>query len=351
MTMQESENSYFTKSLITPSELIQELPSTAKNTAFVRDARQQVSNILSGKDPRLLIIAGPCSIHDTKAALEYAERLKKLSRQYADELFILMRVYFEKPRSVLGWGGFINDPHLNKTFDINYGLEAARRLLIDVINLELPTATEFLEIAVPNYLSDLICWNAVGARTVTSQIHRQLASGLSMPVGFKNTVDGNIQMAVDAILTAQHTHHYLGFAPDGKPSIIATHGNQNTHLILRGSNASPNYFPAHIHEALQLLKNENLPARLMIDCSHGNSMKDYRLQKKVAYSLAEFIENGNDEISGIMLESNLLPGRQMLLPDKPLVYGQSITDACISWEETQTILKRLAMTKLRCFVN
>jgi 3-deoxy-7-phosphoheptulonate synthase len=333
------------KPLIKPLELITKYPLSEISSEFIAAARQQIINIIQGHDPRLLVIVGPCSIHDVQAAYDYAEKLQRAAKRFEETLFILMRVYFEKPRTVLGWGGFINDPHLNKTFDINFGLEAARRLLLNIVELGVPTATEFLETSIPRYYGDLICWNAVGARTVTSQIHRQLASSLPMSVGFKNTTDGNIKMAIDAMQVARHSHHLMGLSNTGEPAIIKTRGNQNCHLILRGSHHATNYSEDMISETITLLKNKNLPPRLMVDCSHGNSMKNYLQQKHVVDSLAKIIKKHNHEICGVMLESNLIAGNQALENHKQLVYGQSITDGCISWEETLLELEKLALSK------
>jgi 3-deoxy-7-phosphoheptulonate synthase len=337
--------SFVLKPLINPLDLIKKYPVSETASQFIAGARRQIINIIHGKDPRLLVIVGPCSIHDMQAAYAYAEKLKQAAERFADSLFILMRVYFEKPRSVLGWSGYINDPHLNKSFDINFGLESARRLLLNIVALGVPTATEFLETMVPRYYSDLICWNAVGARTVTSQIHRQLASSLPMPVGFKNTMDGNIKMAIDAMQVARHSHHFVGLSYAGQPAIIETRGNNNCHLILRGSHHETNYSNVVIEEALVMLANENLPPRLMIDCSHGNSMKDYLQQKKVVDAIVKVINKNKNAICGVMLESNLIAGNQLLETDRPLVYGQSITDGCISWEETLLELEKLALCK------
>jgi 3-deoxy-7-phosphoheptulonate synthase len=328
--------------LLTPAQLIEKLPLNAIQANTVSTARITAANIIQGDQSHLLVITGPCSIHDVDAALEYAELLHKQAARFADELFIMMRVYFEKPRTVLGWSGLISDPYLDETFDINHGLHLARELLLEIIGMGVPTATEFLDTLIPVYLSDLICWNAVGARTVESQIHRQLTSGLIMPVGFKNTTDGNIKIAVDAVKAARHAHHFIGFSDEGTPSIVVTRGNKNGHIILRGSHAAQNYSAAHVAESLSLLKNENLPQRVMIDCSHGNSMKDYRQQKKVVEAIAAQMGFGRNEILGVMLESHLVGGSQLLSPGKKLVYGQSITDACVSWDETVLLLEKLA---------
>lgn len=331
------------QSLIKPEELIQEFPLTSYAADIISQARTAAANILHGKDNRLLVIVGPCSIHDRNAALEYAELLKKSAGHFADELFIIMRVYLEKPRTVLGWKGLISDPLLNGSFDINLGLKLARKLLLDLNGIGVPAATEFLDTIIPQYLSDMISWCAIGARTAQSQIHRELASGLSMPVGFKNTTDGNIKIAIDAVNAARHPHHFLGISKSGVTSIIRTRGNDDCHIILRGSNSTPNYSAENISEAAAMLRNENLKPRLLVDCSHGNSMKNYLRQSEVIDSIAAQIENGAQEICGVMLESNLLEGKQTLLPGEALQYGQSITDACISWEDTIPLLEKLAL--------
>ena len=329
-------------SLKRPEEFLQQLPLTSSRAEVIHQARRAAADVIAGKDNRLLVIVGPCSIHDVDSALEYASLLKAAAVDYANTLVIMMRVYFEKPRTVLGWKGLINDPHLNNTFDINHGLTLARKLLLDLIALGVPTATEFLDPIIPQYLSDLICWSAVGARTSESQIHRELASGLSMPVGFKNSTDGNIKIAIDGVIAAKHPHHFLSISKQGIPSVVHTQGNKDCHIILRGGTAMTNYSAEQIQEAAAALRNENLLPRLMVDCSHGNSMKDHLLQHKVIDSIVEQIRNGVSEICGVMLESHLVAGRQNLVDSQPLVYGQSITDACVSWDETVVLLDKLA---------
>jgi 3-deoxy-7-phosphoheptulonate synthase len=307
-----------------------------------RQSRQTAADIISGRDKRLLVIVGPCSIHDVSGALEYAALLKAAAHQFADTLFIVMRVYFEKPRTILGWKGLINDPHLDNTFDIHYGLRSARKLLLELIALGIPTATEFLDTIIPQYLSDLICWSAVGARTVESQTHRELASGLSMPVGFKNTTDGNIKIAIDGVISAGHAHHFLSISKQGIASVVHTSGNPDCHIILRGSNHSTNYSPQDIQQATQALQQKNLPPYLIVDCSHGNSMKNHSQQHVVVNTLVEQMQAGVKAIRGVMLESYLVAGKQTLTRGEPLIYGQSITDACLSWDETQELLERLS---------
>lgn len=331
------------QSLLKPEQLTQQLPLTLAAAKIIQHARDTAAKIIAGKDNRLLVIVGPCSIHDVNAALEYATRLKNAATDFAAELFIMMRVYFEKPRTVLGWKGLINDPHLDNSFDVNYGLTVARKLLLDLTDLGIPAGTEFLDSIIPQYLGDLICWSAIGARTSQSPLHRELASGLSMPVGFKNSTDGNVKIAAEAVTVARYPHHFLSISKQGEPVIVHTQGNKNCHIILRGSNSEANYSAQQIQKAARILHNENLPKRLMIDCSHGNSGKNHLRQKMVIESLAEQISRGNKEIFGVMLESHLVAGKQILAAGSPLVYGQSITDACISWDETIPLLKKLAL--------
>jgi len=328
--------------LISPLMLAKQFPLSAHLKKTVLSARDTASNIINGQDQRLLVIAGPCSIHDTRAAYEFAELLYKASQYFHDELFIIMRVYFEKPRTTLGWRGLINDPHLDESFDINHGLKIARQFLLDLTELGIPAATEFLDPMVPQYLSDFISWNAVGARTVESQLHREIASGLPAPVGFKNTTEGNIQIAVDAVNTARHSHHFLSIDENGNPVIMKTKGNDCCHIILRGAHEKSNHSAIHIAHAIRMLKNAYLLPHLMIDCSHGNSRKNYQNQMMTAYSIAKQIAAGSNEIFGVMLESHLIAGNQHLEKNKILTYGQSITDECISWDETMKILHTLA---------
>lgn len=334
---------YSERPLITPNKLLAELPLSPSAAAKIHAARSSVCNIIRGEDRRLLVVVGPCSIHDCDAALEYALLLKAAAEQYAEDLFIVMRTYLEKPRTVVGWKGLISDPLLDGSFDINQGLKVARKLLLDLSEMNLPTATEFLDTNIPQYLSDLITWVAIGARTTESQVHRELASGLSMPVGFKNTTDGNFKIAIDAVLTARNPHHFLGIAYDGVTSILSTKGNQDCHIVLRGSNQASNYTQDDIILAATMLEAGNLPPRLMIDCSHGNSMKDHQRQSHVVDSIAQQLKNGSTNILGVMIESNLVSGKQILHSNQDLVYGQSITDACLSWDETLPLLDKLAL--------
>lgn len=328
-------------SLRKPHQLLDEFPLLPGANAVIRHARQTIANILKGHDKRLLIIVGPCSIHDTQAALEYAELLQAAATRFADELFIVMRVYFEKPRTTVGWKGFINDPFLDGSYDMNSGLRLARKLLLDLNHLGMPAGTEFLDTIIPHYLSDLISWSAVGARTSASQIHRESASGFPFPVGFKNNTDGNIKIAIDAVNVASHPHRFITIDKNGSLVITHTTGNPTCHVILRGSDHGPNYQMNQILHAANSLQEADLMPRLIVDCSHGNSMKNYALQKQVANSVIEQIENGSKIISGVMLESNLVAGKQTLA-EQPLVYGQSITDGCLAWTETLDLLERFA---------
>lgn len=330
------------RALLLPSLLLEELPLTEKIAALVYQSREQASHIIHNQNDRLLAIVGPCSIHDPIAAMEYATYLKQYADQYADDLCIIMRVYFEKPRTTVGWKGLINDPHLDGSFDINQGLRIARRLLLDINHIGMPTGSEFLDTIIPQYISDLTSWSAIGARTTESQIHRELASGLSMPVGFKNTTSGNVQVAVDAVFAAQNPHHFLGVSEQGIASIVGTNGNPDCHVILRGSSQGPNYDETHIADVVKKLQHHQLNPRVMVDCSHGNSSKDFRKQLVVVDSLAKQISHGSKAIFGVMLESHLVEGRQDLVKGKTLTYGQSITDACLALEDTKKALEKLA---------
>ncbi len=328
--------------LIPPAILMEELPPSEDIADLVSKTRHAATKIIQGHDNRLLVIVGPCSIHDPKAALEYAEKLKKAADLYNDELLIIMRTYFEKPRTIVGWKGLINDPNLDNSFEINHGLHLARQLLTDINELGLAAGTEFLDTIIPQYIADLIAWGAIGARTTESQIHRELASGLSMPIGFKNGTSGDIQIAIDAIRAAHHSHHFLSVTKQGLAAIVSTLGNDACHIILRGSNQGTNYDAKSVKHVAKMLHEAELPPCIMIDCSHGNSNKDHARQPIVAADIAEQIANGAKEICGIMLESNLVAGKQALHHGKDLAYGQSLTDACISFEETKPVLKQLA---------
>ena len=332
-----------TRPLLSPAFIKSELPIASEVAQLVTQTRDRIRNILEGKDKRVLVVVGPCSIHDVAAAQEYGEKLAKLRSQYQDQLEILMRVYFEKPRTTVGWKGLINDPHLDNSYDINHGLQIARKLLLDLAHIGLPAATELLDPITPQYIADLICWTAIGARTTESQIHRQMASGLSMPVGYKNGTDGSFTAAINAMLTAKIPHHFLGINQDGLASIVRTTGNPDGHLVLRGGAAKPNYENKDIEAAVTALKQKAMNSRIMIDCSHGNSRKDYAQQVTVLNNINQQIEAGSQHIVGVMIESHLVAGNQSIPKDgKPTVYGQSITDACVNWETTETMLHDLA---------
>lgn len=330
-----------------PEDLRAQFPVSPRASANVMAFRSEIRQILDLKDPRLLVVVGPCSIHDPKAAGEYAERLIAKREELADDLFVVMRCYFEKPRTTVGWKGLINDPALDGSFDIDRGLKVARKLLNDIAEMGLPTGHEFLDPISPQYISDLIAWGAIGARTTESQIHRELASGLSCPIGFKNGTGGDIQIAVDAIRSAASPHHFLGVTKAGKCAIVATDGNPDAHLILRGGRHGPNYDPQSVAKACQMLKSAGLPERVFIDCSHANSNKDHSRQVIVADDVATQLSAGDRRIIGVMIESNLLGGRQDLGDPNALVYGMSVTDACMSWEETEVILDDLAIAASR----
>lgn len=323
--------------LLPPLAHLYELPISDAATELVVQTRQEIADLVHGKDNRLLVIIGPCSIHDPKAAIEYAQRLLPLRQKYAKELLIVMRVYFEKPRTTVGWKGLINDPHLNGTFDINFGLRQARKLLLELNNMGMPASTKFLDMITPQYYADLISWGAIGARTTESQVHRELSSGLSCPVGFKNGTDGNLKIAIDAIGAANHPHHFLSVTKTGHSAIVHTSGNPDCHVILRGGK-EPNYDSSHVKAAAQQLTQAGVTPKLMVDFSHANSRKDYKRQMEVAEDVAQQIRNGEQNIMGVMVESHLVEGRQ----DQPVTYGQSITDACIGWDSTEQLLALLA---------
>ncbi|MFI5492448.1 3-deoxy-7-phosphoheptulonate synthase [Actinoplanes sp. NPDC051859] len=325
--------------LMSPALLHHELPLTHEQAARVLDSRRQVEAVLDGRDPRLLVVVGPCSVHDPVAAAEYADRLAAVRDRLADDLLIVMRVYFEKPRSTVGWKGLINDPALDGTGDVSQGLRVARALLLQVLDRDLPVAVEFLDPITPQYIADTVAWGAIGARTVESQVHRQLSSGLSMPIGMKNRPDGSISTAIDAINAAAAPHVFPGIDVSGTPAIMHTTGNPDCHLVLRGGKG-PNYGAEDVQAALGLLAKAGLPERVVVDCSHGNSNKDHLRQPIVADDIAAQLEAGQQGIRGVMLESFLIPGRQDLGGD--LVYGQSVTDACMGWEPTVGVLDRLA---------
>lgn len=335
------------KELLPPIAHLYELPISNTAASLIEQTRSEIADIIHGRDKRLLVIVGPCSIHDTEAALEYASRLTQLREQYRKELLLVMRVYFEKPRTTVGWKGLINDPRLDGSYDINAGLRLARRLLLDINNMGVPASTEFLDMITPQYYADLISWGAIGARTTESQVHRELASGLSCPVGFKNGTDGNLKIAIDAIGSASHPHHFLSVTKAGHSAIVRTSGNPDCHVILRGGK-EPNYANQYVREAAEKLNQAGYPGcRVMVDLSHSNSNKDYTRQPLVAEDVAQQLESGEENIMGIMVESHLVAGRQDHKPDVPLVYGQSITDACIDWAETEKLLARMAQANSR----
>jgi 3-deoxy-7-phosphoheptulonate synthase len=329
------------KELSPPAHLLRECPCTDAIGQVVLAARAQLHAILRGEDDRLVVVIGPCSIHDPEAALDYARRLRAERERLQDSLEIVMRVYFEKPRTTVGWKGLINDPRLDGTFRINEGLRVAREMLVEINGLGLPAGSEFLDMITPQYIADLVSWGAIGARTTESQVHRELASGLSCPVGFKNGTDGNVRVAAEAILAARQPHHFLSVTKGGHTAIVATRGNDDCHIILRGGR-SPNYDPDSIAAACDELGRNGLAARLMIDASHGNSCKQHERQMDVADSVAKQLESGDDRIVGVMVESNLVGGRQDMVAGRDLVHGQSITDACLGWEESVRLLDRLA---------
>ncbi len=328
--------------LLAPVDVKTESPITPAIAKVVASARARIRNILNGSDRRLLVVVGPCSIHDVKAAREYAEKLAQFRDGVSDALEIVMRVYFEKPRTTVGWKGLINDPHLNGTFDINYGIRMARGLLLDVAKLDLPSATELLDPIVPQYLADLISWTAIGARTTESQTHREMSSGLSMPVGFKNGTDGSIDVAINALLSARQPHRFLGVNNEGRASIVTTTGNPDGHIVLRGGKQGPNYDKVHVEAIANRLSDRKLLPYMMVDCSHDNSGQDYNLQPTVLQDIAEQVRNGSEHIVGIMLESHLNRGKQPLKELAKLEYGKSITDGCINFETTVDVLTDLA---------
>ena len=329
------------KAVATPTEICEEIPATDEATRITYDTRQSIHEILSEKDDRLVVITGPCSIHDPVAALEYANKLISLKKELADELLIIMRVYFEKPRTTVGWKGLINDPNLDESFQINKGLRIARQLLLDLNCMGIPAAVEYLDIITPQYVTDLVSWGAIGARTTESQVHRELASGLSCPVGFKNGTYGTTQMAVDAIGAASRPHHFLSLRKEGSSAIFTTSGNLDCHIILRGGK-QPNYDAENIDKVAAELEKAGLPARIMVDFSHANSSKQHKKQIDVGHNVASQIAGGEQRIFGVMIESHLQEGNQKVVPGQELVYGQSITDACLGWEDSERLIRELA---------
>jgi 3-deoxy-7-phosphoheptulonate synthase len=330
------------KPLLPPAILMEEIPVSERASAVVAAARSQIADILKGGDDRLLVVVGPCSIHDPKAGLDYAKRLVAAAREHARDLLVVMRVYFEKPRTIIGWKGLINDPHLDDTYAINHGLRLARGFLLDVTELGLPAGTEFLDPITPQFIADLVAWGAIGARTSESQVHRELASGLSMPVGFKNGTDGTAQVAIDGIRSSAHPHHFLSVTKQGVAAIVATNGNPDCHAILRGGSRGPNYDAASVSGVAEKLQAAGLRPHVMLDCSHANSSKDHDRQPEVVRAAAEQIAAGSRAIMGVMIESFLVDGRQDHESGRSLTYGQSITDKCLSWERTEPLLAALA---------
>ncbi|MEZ6086887.1 MAG: 3-deoxy-7-phosphoheptulonate synthase [Pirellulaceae bacterium] len=326
------------KALRSPAELIAEIPVSETASTTVFQARQDFHRLLEGDDDRIAVVVGPCSIHDPESAMEYADKLRAIQEELRDDLLIIMRVYFEKPRTTVGWKGLINDPRIDGSFEINEGLRIARKLLLDINESGIPAGVEYLDLISPQYIADLVGWGAIGARTTESQGHRELASGLSCPVGFKNGTAGSVQIAVDAIGAARNSHHFLSVAKDGRSTIFQTTGNEDCHLILRGGNTHTNYDAASVDDAAGLLEKAGLPARIMIDCSHANSRKRHERQAYVCRDICYQISEGDRRIIGVMIESNLIEGKQ----SEPIQRGQSITDACIGWDETLTLLNDLA---------
>ncbi len=332
----------WTKVVLPPVFLEEEMPIQEASSATIFNARAAINEILVKRDDRLLVLVGPCSIHDTRAAREYASLLKEAITAHSRELQIVMRVYFEKPRTIIGWKGLINDPNLDGSYQINEGLRQARKLLLDLAEMGVPSGTEFLDMISPQYIAGLVAWGAIGARTTESQVHRQLVSGVSCPVGFKNATSGDVQVAIDAILSAAHSHTFLGHTKHGQSAIFVTTGNPDCHVILRGGSRMVNYTAEAVQETTEKMSAAGLDPRIMIDLSHANSNKDYRRQAVVCGDVAGQVAAGNKNIIGVMIESNLVAGAQKFLPGQPLVYGQSITDSCIDWAETKTLLAELA---------
>ena len=328
--------------LLPPAILMEELPLPEDSAELVAITRKKVGDIIAGRDDRIVVVVGPCSVHDPAAAIDYASRLKEARASLGGELEIVMRVYFEKPRTTVGWKGLINDPQLDGSFNINAGLREARRLLCQIVGAGVPAGTEFLDPITPQFIADLVSWGAIGARTTESQVHRELASGLSMPVGFKNGTGGSVQIAVDAVNAARHPHRFLSVTKQGLAAIVATRGNQDSHVILRGGSGGPNFSEEHVTEVVNTLEAAGLSPRVMVDCSHANSSKDPTKQPVVAEVIAKQVEASPNGIAGVMIESFLVAGRQNHTPGCDLVYGQSITDACLAWEDTLVILNRLS---------
>jgi len=331
-----------TKELIAPIQIHEQFPLTEAAAATTLKARDEIQSIMAGNDDRLVAVVGPCSIHDPESALEYATRLADLKRELADELVIVMRVYFEKPRTTVGWKGLINDPDLDNTFSVNKGIGIARNLLLSINNMGVPAGCEYLDLITPQYTGDIVSWGAIGARTTESQCHRELASGLSCPVGFKNGTNGNLKIAVDAIGAATNPHHFLSVTKEGRTAIVNSTGNEYTHIILRGGNNEPNYSAAHVNESANMLTDASLRPNIMVDFSHANSFKNPARQREVCDDVCEQIRSGEQRVFGVMIESHLIEGAQKVVDGEPLVYGQSITDGCIGWVETEELCRNLA---------
>ena len=340
-----------TQELLSPSDVIQELSPSEFGIKTILESRREISRILNRKSKKFMIVVGPCSIHDVDAAKEYAVRLKKLKENLSENCLVIMRVYFEKPRTVIGWKGLINDPDLDGSFKINNGIKLARKLLIDLSEMNIPCGHEFLDLVSPQYLSDLISWGAIGARTTESQSHRELASGLSCPVGFKNGTDGSIQIAIDAMNAARHSHSFLSVTKEGRSAIFNTAGNEDCHIILRGGNKKTNYSSEDVKESALILENNNLNPNIMIDASHANSNKNYKMQSAVVNDVKNQIIQGEKNIIGLMLESNLIEGNQKINSKENLKYGQSITDSCIGWQETEDIILSLDESLKKSYEN
>jgi 3-deoxy-7-phosphoheptulonate synthase len=332
----------WTKVVLPPVFLEEEMPMTDAASDTVFRARTSICDVLAGHDKRLIVVVGPCSIHDTKAAREYAAKLKEVMAELGEELVVVMRVYFEKPRTTIGWKGLINDPYLDNSYKINDGLRMARRLLLDLAEMGVPAGTEFLDMISPQYVASLVSWGAIGARTTESQIHRQLVSGLSCPVGFKNATSGDVQIAMEAMLSARHPHTFLGVSKHGQSAIFVTGGNPDTHVILRGGNRMVNYTAAAVSDVCAKLEKCKLQPQVMIDCSHANSQKDHTMQGAVCRDVAAQVAGGEKRIIGLMIESSLVEGAQKMVKGNALTYGQSITDACIGWNETEALLRELS---------
>ena len=331
-----------TKELIAPTHIHEQFPLTREAAKTVYKARNEIEAVMAGDDDRLVVVVGPCSIHDPQAALEYATGLAKLKQELCDDLLVIMRVYFEKPRTTVGWKGLINDPDLDNTFSVNKGLGIARELLLSINQLGVPAGCEYLDLITPQYTADTVAWGAIGARTTESQCHRELASGLSCPVGFKNGTNGNLKIAVDAIGAARHSHHFLSVTKEGRTAIVTSTGNEFTHIILRGGSQEPNYSAKHIEQTSQILRDAGLKANIMIDFSHANSLKDPTRQSLVCEDVSLQMAAGETRIFGVMIESNLVEGKQKVVEGEPLVYGKSITDGCINWDETERLCRILA---------